>query len=410
MILLSLVASALAIVAASSVDRLPLEPLSPGPIRVLSSTYEIHFPDEIVVTLQAEAEADITEITLFYRLGRQHVRVYGYPEFEAATQVSADFAISTGGASYVPSGADIEYYFVLRDAEGNSLESERFSLEYLDPRFEWQRFEQGDLVVLSHDRSSDRIVEVATSVNQQLIEVRELLGLDDTPPMKAVIVNSMREAGRSFPVVSEAARRGHVFGGFAFGELDLFVLVGLDRDGMVHEMTHLLVDEKLASPLARVPAWLNEGLAMYFESSSTSRETAISRAARNDSLIPLRWMGSVPGIAGDIGLFYAQSSSLVNYMMDEYGTERMAGLLAAINEGDPIQRALPRAYGLSLEELESEWKTQVTGSTSLAPVVVPGSAGTSILIGGAVLIAVFAVAFRWLRHLWIRPEEVDPDV
>ena len=121
-------------------------------------------------------------------------------------------------------------------------------------------------------------------------------------------------------------------------------------------------------------------------------------------------MGRVPGTAGDVGLFYAQSRSLVKHMMDVHGTERMAELLTAINEGNPIQRALPKAYGMSLEDLESEWKAQFAEARSLAPVVDPGSAGTSILIGGAVLIAVFAVAFRWLRHLWIRPEEVDPDL
>ena len=231
MVLLSLIATFLAVAAASGGDGLSPDRSSPGPIRVLSSSYQINFPDEVVLTLEAEAEATITEIRLFYRLGRQHVRVYGYPEFDPATRVSADFTIRTGGASYVPSGADIEYYFVLQDAEGNSLESERFSLEYLDPRFEWQRFEQGDMVVLWHDRPSDEVVEVATSVNQQLIEVKALLGLEDTTPMKAVIFSSVREAGRSFPMVSDAARRGHIFGGFAFGELDLFVLVGLNRDG-----------------------------------------------------------------------------------------------------------------------------------------------------------------------------------
>ena len=58
MVLSSLLASVLAIVAASGGGGLSPEPRSQDPIRVLSSSYEIHFPGEVVLTLEAEAEAD----------------------------------------------------------------------------------------------------------------------------------------------------------------------------------------------------------------------------------------------------------------------------------------------------------------------------------------------------------------
>ena len=96
-----------------------------------------------------------------------------------------------------------------------------------------------------------------------------MLGLVTAPPMKAVILNNRREADRGLPTVSEAATRGHLYGGFAFRDYDLFVLLGLSEDGIVHEATHLMVNEAVDSPLARVPDWLNEGLATYFESAGS---------------------------------------------------------------------------------------------------------------------------------------------
>ena len=74
---------------------------------------------------------------------------------------------------------------------------------------------------------------------------------------------------------------------------------------MVHEATHLLLDRAVDSPLARVPAWLNEGLAMYFESDSYRREATVARAARDSALLRLGAMNTVPGRPEDVRQFYA---------------------------------------------------------------------------------------------------------
>jgi hypothetical protein len=318
--------------------------------------------------------------------------------------VTAEFAVKTSGASFVPSGADIEYFYEIRDAVGNTVESERFDLEYKDPAFDWQRFQRGELVILWHDRPRSQVVEVARDVGERLVAVKELLGLENPRPMKAVILNSSREAGRSFPPVSDTTSRRHVFGGFAFGDLDLFVLAGLDRDSVVHEMVHLLIDEALDSPLARVPSWLNEGLAMYFESEPRGRQAAVAQAAGNDRLLRLRFMGSTPGVPADVRLFYAQASSVVKYVMDAHGPEMMASLLEALNKGGGIEAAVREVYGLSLEDLERAWKADLLGEPRLFQVTDPGTLGTSAIIGGAVAIAVVMVVIRWLRHLGSPPD------
>ena len=182
------------------------------------------------------------------------------------------------------------------------------------------------------------------------------------------------------------------------------MLVGLSGDGMVHEMTHLLLDEALDSPLARVPAWLNEGLAMYFESGSRGREAIVSQALRSDGLLPLAYMDNIPGRPRDIRVFYAQSWSVVKHMMDAHGQERMAALLNTIKEGKRVEEAVPEAYGMSLEELEEDWKSRLARQPSLAPVVDPGTAGTALIIVGAIVVAAVVVAARWLRRIRRPPD------
>ena len=370
-----------------------LKPVTP--IRVVSSTHEVKYPSEVLFQLRAESESHITEVTLFYLLGNQNVRVYGYPTFTPGKSISADFTLRTGGSSYLPNGVNIEYYYVILDSSGNTLITPSYSVEYRDPVYQWQQLTVGALTVTWYDMDVERVMSVTADVDERLEPVRELLGLDEVSPMKGVIINSRGEARRGFPPISGAASRGHLYAGFAFDRFDLFVLAGLDPDGMVHEATHLLLDQAVGSPRAKLPAWLNEGLAMYFESNSSRRQASVAQAARRGSLLRLRSMNTQPGRPSDVRTFYSQSWSIVDYMMDVYGRERMSELLRLINSGKRVAEAVPDVYGITLDELESVWKARLTGETTVAPRPDPGTVGTSSLITGAVTLAVAASAYRW---------------
>ena len=378
---------------------------STAPIQVVSDTYEIDFPDEVLFRLEAESTRPITGVTFFYRVARQKVRIYGYPEFNPSTHLTADFRLRTSGASYLPSGVDIEYYYRIEDADGNTATTERSVLEYRDPRYDWQELRQGDLVVIWHDTPSERVREATAEVGRRLDRAVKLIGLEESPPMKAVLVSTPGEAGQVFPLVSETARRGHLYGGFAFGDYDLFVLAGLNADGMVHEATHLLLAEAVDSPLARVPAWLNEGLATHFEGDRGWREGTVESAARRGALLKLRGMNSVPGRPEDVRLFYAQAWSIVKHMIDTYGYERVTALLEALNSGNRIDAAILVVYGVSLEELERQWKGGLLEETTVAQRPDPGTIGTSGIIAAAIVIAMVGSLLHWRMR---RAERSEP--
>ena len=300
-------------------------------IRVLAAGHRIDYPDKLVFNLQAEGDATITEVRLFYSVGGRPAQVYGYPDFEPGLRVSTDFSVQTSGSSFIPTGVEIEYYYQITDVNGNTVETTPWSFEFRDPRYRWNSLTIGSLTVLSHDISERRVRQAASDVAARIEEIKPVFGIEDVHTMKAVVVNSSREARRSFPFLSEASKRGHYFAGFAFEEYDLFIMQGLDTDTMIHEATHLLVHQAADSPLARVPAWLNEGLAMQFEDRSIVRSATIRSAARAGRLLSLKNMGTVPGRSRDISLFYAQAWSVVDYMVDNSGPERIPALLAELN-------------------------------------------------------------------------------
>jgi hypothetical protein len=354
---------------------------SQSTITVVSSGHTVSFSDRIDFVLTAESDSRITAITFYYRLGSRPISVYGYPSFEAGSNVTAEFSIDAGRSAYIPSGVEISYHYVIENALGQRMESGTQSLLYLDPAFEWQTMTLQNIELLWHDRPADRVEDAAAQVDERLTNVRKVLGLADAPVMRAVILNDRREATRSFPPISSAATDSHLYAGFAYGEYNLFVLVGLGVEGMVHEMTHLLLDEAIVSPIARVPAWFNEGLAQYFESGASRTDPSVLSAARSGELLPLTAMRGQPGRPADVRLFYAQARSLVRYMVETYGEDKISALVDALNSGKAFEDAVTSAYGRPADLIDADWRVSIgaapTSISDVSAISVPEDAETS---------------------------------
>ena len=208
------------------------EPRAESSVRVIADRHEVDYPRAIVLRLDLESDEEIAEVTLFYHLAGKPSRVYGYPQVMVGRSVSTEFSIKTGGANYLPAGVEIEYYYRIRDSRGGVLETPHVKVTYLDPAYRWRELREGDLVVTWHDLSEERVRKVVTDAEARLRVAKEMFGLDDVRPVKAVIFNSRKESERGLPFVSEAASQRHLYGGFAFQAYDQFVLSGLSEHGI----------------------------------------------------------------------------------------------------------------------------------------------------------------------------------
>ena len=88
-------------------------------------------------------------------------------------------------------------------------------------------------------------------------------------------------------------------------------------------------------------------------------------------------------------------------MVDTYGTERIPVLLGTLNTGKRIDEALPLVYGLTVEEMDEEWRNDLLGVTPIAPRPDPGTVATSALLTGAAVAAVATSAWPWIWR-WLR--------
>ncbi|PNU19299.1 hypothetical protein C2E25_13220 [Geothermobacter hydrogeniphilus] len=125
---------------------------------------------------------------------------------------------------------------------------------------------------------------------------------------------------------------------------------------LFHEYTHVVVRELAGN---RCPTWLNEGLAEL--------------AGRGRFNPPLRTLEQAPALldfnsltgswknlpAAEIRLAYEQSYSFVRYLVNDYGWFQIGDILRDLGAGAPADDAFARvfgSYGLSLAELQQQWK------------------------------------------------------
>jgi len=333
---------------------------SPPPITVLDSSHVIDFGRAIRFSLRATAaHAPFTEIQARYRpLGPDTVWSYTYARFTPGNTILAEFDIPTEGSAYYPPGVEFDVYYILSDDAGNSLSTRPERIEYLDPRFEWQRRTTGPVTAVSYDVRSSTIDALLDAAADRLPAIMETVGLSRAGEYRAILFSSPAQAEALFPPVSETTRLEHTFAGFAYQEYGLFVLAR-PRPGMfVHELTHLLVADATRSPRATpVPAWFNEGLAVFFETgSSAASRRSVERAAQRGELLPLSTMNALPGKPDDISIFYPQSGAFVGYVIERFGRTPVAGILQRLDSGLPIADAVEQALGTPLQDLDADFR------------------------------------------------------
>ena len=134
------------------------------------------------------------------------------------------------------------------------------------------------------------------------------------------------------------------------------------RGVLTHEVTHLLTigpfkDNLLSSLTQGVPGWIAEGLAEYYmppETRFARREVALRDVVLRDEVDPLEQISQVRG-----NLHYAEAWSLVEYLADKYGREKLARMLRAVVQEGYTNRTFTRLYGRDLDELWRDWREEL---------------------------------------------------
>jgi len=335
-----------------------------GDIELLSSGVTSKFQEGIRFDAEVRSSAEIEEIAVRFRIGQRDVGAYEYLEPEEQTggesvRASVFYRTNTS-ARYIAPGTIITYSFEVTDVDGNRLDTEESEYIYHDDRYEWEEITNGIVTVSYHGPVSFRAEELLDATVQTLENMGPLLGAGVDDPIRITMYNNWPEMRPALPPDSVTTRRELITEGQAHSpEGVLLVLGGAPRASGIasHEVTHILVHRAGEGTLGRVPSWLNEGLAEFGNiQPGDSYDRALLRAIQRDDLLPITGMNGQPGTPEDVIIFYGQARSIVRFMVEKYGADKMRDLMATIKSGKNYRNAIPEVYGITPLELENEWR------------------------------------------------------
>ena len=362
-----------ALMAACLYLALPLPAAAQGAVTVSTQGYENQFPDGLRFYIEAESASEIDEIRVYVRkLGQSSRRTYRTVEFEPGSAISGEALFQSKTSNeYIPTGTRLEYHFDIRTADGEQFETEPETLVYLNTGLDWDVKSSGliNVYYYQYDQLSEVRAEAVLMVADETYQhMGPILGVELTEPMSIVVYSSydhMREALR--PSSRVAARHLRTLGQ-AFAD-ERTLLVDGSSDPFIgdntltttaHEFTHLLVADAAGSAYSQVHLWLNEGLAVYSEHEPNSEfERYIRSAVQDNQVPPLAGLRTFAGTPRETLSAYGQGHAVVSYMLRAYDPALIGELLATIRTTHNFEKALIAVYGVSVPELDNEWRESV---------------------------------------------------
>ena len=201
------------------------------------------------------------------------------------------------------------------------------------------------------------------AVSQQaLVRLSENTGAELDKPVKLYIYASAQDlqGAMIYPQEWTGGVAFTRYGIMAIGIAPTNLLWG--KGAIAHELTHLVIHQITLNPYSDLPTWLDEGLAMYTEGMLEPQfATSLNRAIAEDGLISVRSLSSpFSAYAGEAVLAYAQSYSLVELLIGNYGQDKMLQLLNTFKQGSSYDAALGKVYGFDMDGLDTLWRERVT--------------------------------------------------
>jgi hypothetical protein len=356
----------------------------------------MEFPERLTFEAHVESSAQIERVVLEYgvdKLTCGTVTAKAFPDFEPGASIDVSWTWEMLQSGSQPPGAEIWYRWRAMDSAGNERVSDEQRVVWLDDRHDWQSISRGMLTFHWYGGSRNFAEDLLNSAVDSLAELGQTTGVEPQSPIDMYIyaeTADMRDA-----VLYEPGWTG----GQAFPDHDILIIgispeqIEWGKDTEAHELTHVLVGHLTFSCLGSVPTWLNEGIAVYGEGRLDPGSTAALEAAiQDDRLISVRALsGGFSEHPDKADLSYSQSYSLVNFLVTEFGSDRLLALFADLRDGMTVEAALNDAYGFGLDGLEDAWRVSIGArprrveSGEPAPTAIPTPVPTYQPISGAPL-------------------------
>lgn len=336
-----------------------------GGLAILGSSAQAEFPYRLNFSLSAESDVNITDIRLHYqvdRIGFARVTSEAYIEFAPANTVDINWSLEMVMIGGLPPGSSVEYWWTVEDANGGKVETAPVQVKFNDNRYSWQSLTAGKVTIYWYQGGESFAQELMATAQQALAQLAEDTGAELEKPVELYIYANAQDLQGAMIYPQEWTggatfiRYGVVAIGIAPANLDW------GKRAIAHELTHLVINQVTLNPYIGLPTWLDEGLAMHNEGPLESAfADSLSLAITENRLISVRSLASpFSAYAEESVLSYAESYSLIDFLITNYGGEKMLDLLHTFRQGSSYDGALEEVYGFNMDGLDTLWRNYIT--------------------------------------------------
>ncbi len=321
----------------------------------------VTFPYYIDFNLEVHSGVEITDVRLHYTVERRSfARVVSEvkAEMTPGTTVNATWTWDLRQTGSMPPGTVIEYWWTIEDESGNSYATSKQQVVYNDTRFDWQTIEEGNITLYYYYGGESFARNLLTSVQNSLARLAADTGASLQEPIRVYIYANSSDLQGAMIFAQEWT------GGVAYTR-EGAIAIGINpgniswgKRAIAHELAHLVTEQMTSNPYNSIPLWLNEGISTYAEGDMDSTYISyLHRAAVSDSLIRVRSLcGPFPADSDKSYLSYAESRSIVGFLIESYGQEKMFELLSTFKQGSGYDDALLKVYGFDMDGLNTIWQ------------------------------------------------------
>ncbi len=330
----------------------------------------LDFPNTVTFSATLTSSTDIVSVTLEYgneQLTCGEVVAKAFPDFSPGTEVDVAWLWDMRQSGSLPPGTTIWWRWRYTDSTGKEFLSEKQTITWLDSQHDWKTLADKDVRIHYYGKSESFAQTMLSAGLEGLRRNKDQAGMTPDIPVEIYVYPSydeMRDAILYEPQWT---------GGLAYSDSSIIIMGTsgddeFDKATVIHEVTHILVGRNAFTCIGSIPTWLNEGLAVYNEGPlDQNMQSQFDIALRDDEFFPVRSLGgNFSEIPEKALLSYAQSYSVVNFMLETYGQEKMSQLLTALSNAEPVDDALVSIYGLDTDGLDAAWRD----SLGLAPLTV----------------------------------------
>ena len=325
----------------------------------------LNFPDSIQFSLSVSSASTIQNVALIYGTSAQSCvssSARQELDFTASKSEQLSWTWDLRQTEDLPPGAGVWWQWEVQDDSGQSYTSPAKQITIQDPNFKWQKLQSGVLTVYwSKGNAAFGKMLLDTALNG-LARLTKSAGVQPPDQIQLTIYPSADAMKKAAPALPEWT------GGVAFTDYNS-VLIGIapgedDWAAQVipHELAHLVTNKRIQNCQGNdIPTWLNEGISVFNQGPTTQNDKdLVQRALRSNNLPP--FTGLTDGFSADTNmasLEYAESGMLVTFMIEKLGANKLDALLGAVQQGDPINTALQKVYGLDTAALDQTWRASL---------------------------------------------------